>query len=109
MKILTLLLSVCLATSGCAFRVYEGGNLILSDSSDSDGELKITTKGGTKIYFKGKRDNSTPTRVALHGAHKLWADTVTGAIGLSTPGSGVVPSLVKGGGLIAPQINAPQK
>lgn len=92
--------------SGCALRVYENGQLIVSDSSDSEGELTITTHAGTKVSFKGKRDNSTPTKVALHGSHKIVADLATGAIGLSGVPAQTVPALVKTSAAIAPQVNA---
>lgn len=110
MKTLTLIISFAIIANftGCALRVYEDGKPVVSDSSNSNGELYVKTKGGTIVSFKGVRDNATPTKVAMHGAHKLFADAVTGAIGLSTPGNGAVSNLVKGGGIIAPQVNSTQ-
>lgn len=96
--------------SGCALRVYEDGKLLVSDSSNSNGTLDIHSRHGTTVSFTGSRDNSTPTKVALHGAHKIFADAVTGAVGLSGAngvGNSVVPALAKGGAIIAPQVNSP--
>lgn len=94
--------------SGCALRVYENGHLLLSDSSDSNGHLHVHTKVGTDIYFQGMRDNSTSTKTALHGVHKLAADVVAGAIGLSVPGGTVETNLIKGATTVAPQVNSTQ-